>query len=244
MWPACKVRRISRRTWRRVNTSSRPCIRSSKQEEDGLKRFHAFQSMQTLYQEKQALLAGLDEEEAGLEEKADSLSLREAELTEQASQYQAQLEQFKRQEERLAQVKSERIDANLDLISGKVTPYLLDIRLDQDNLADDLHHFNRECLELRNIDINIHNTYLSVHNAGVTKFEVETDAELKYEKLIAAFHNLDKEKEIIQRQSRAALVEVASTIKGLREDLNRLEREMNSFKPGYRQPSDLQLKGL
>ena len=36
-------------------------------------------------------------------------------------------------------------------------------------------------------------------------------------------------------QARVALTEVAATIKGLREDLDRLRREMNSFNKGISQ---------
>ena len=76
---------------------------------------------------------------------------------------------------------------------------------------------------------------MHIYNAGITKFDNENDEFTKYEKLISAFHNIDNERDAVERQGRVALTEVAATIKGLREDLDRLRREMNSFNKGISQ---------
>ena len=75
---------------------------------------------------------------------------------------------------------------------------MIDIQIDFDNLSDLVHHFNKDCQELRNFDINVRNTYLHIYNAGITKFDNENDEFSKYQKLISAFHNIDNERDAVE----------------------------------------------
>ena len=203
--------------------------------EGALKRFEQFEVMlqsidaQTLLKEQ--LLAERDQVDDYLQD----IQKNSGSIADRRSIIKSKKELISRQADRLRQVKSERIDHTLDLYSGKVTPYMIDIQIDFDNLSDLVHHFNKDCQELRNFDINIRNTYLHIYNAGITKFDNENDEFTKYQKLISAFHNIDNERDAVERQARVALTEVAATIKGLREDLDRLRREMNSFNKGISQ---------
>jgi len=70
---------------------------------------------------------------------------------------------------------------------------MIEVTIDFDNLSDLVHHFNKDCQELRNFEINVRNTYLHIYNAGITKFDNENDEFSKYQKLISAFHNIDSE---------------------------------------------------
>jgi hypothetical protein len=202
------------------------------QAEEDIKKFGRYQQMLEISDEQQALQSELEIEEDKLQEQLAEVQHKASTLSDRRNLVGNKQEQIKRQAERIEQEKKERIDFQLDFYSGKVTPYPIEVTLDFDNLADVLRDFNKQCNELKLIDVNIKNTYLYIFNAGITKFEVETDEELKFQKLISAFHHLDKEREAIERRARVALTEVASTLKGLRDDLNRLHRELNSFNRG------------
>ncbi|WP_337878749.1 ATPase [Rheinheimera sp.] len=202
------------------------------QAEEDLKKFARYQHMQQIADEQQAMLDQLEQEEELLQTQLAEVQHKASTLSDRRNLVSNKQEQLKRQLERIEQEKKERIDFQLDFYSGKITPYPIEVVLDFDNLADVLRDFNRQCHELKLIDVNIKNTYLYIFNAGITKFEVETDEELKYQRLISAYHHLDKEREAIERRARVALTEVAATLKGLRDDLNRLHREMNSFNRG------------
>ena len=203
--------------------------------ESALKRLEQFEVMQQSVEAQAMLKEQLLAEREQVDDYLQDIQKNSGSIADRRSLIKSKQEQINRQTERLRQVKSERIDHTLDLYSGKVTPYMIDITVDFDNLSDLVHHFNKDCQELRNFDINVRNTYLHVYNAGITKFDNENDEYTKYQKLISAFHNIDNERDAVERQARVALTEVAATIKGLREDLDRLRREMNSFNKGISQ---------
>ena len=203
--------------------------------EGALKRFEQFEVMLQSIDAQALLKEQLLAERDQVDDYLQDIQKNSGSIADRRSIIKSKKELISRQADRLRQVKSERIDHTLDLYSGKVTPYMIDIQIDFDNLSDLVHHFNKDCQELRNFDINIRNTYLHIYNAGITKFDNENDEFTKYQKLISAFHNIDNERDAVERQARVALTEVAATIKGLREDLDRLRREMNSFNKGISQ---------
>ncbi|ODS14468.1 ATPase [Pseudoalteromonas tetraodonis] len=203
--------------------------------ESALKRLEQFEVMQQSVDAQAMLKEQLLVEREQVDDYLQDIQKNSGSIADRRSLIKSKQAQINRQTERLRQVKTERIDHTLDLYSGKVTPYMIDIKIDFDNLSDLIHHFNKDCQELRNFDINVRNTYMHIYNAGITKFDNENDEFSKYQKLISAFHNIDNERDAVERQGRVALTEVAATIKGLREDLDRLRREMNSFNKGISQ---------
>ncbi len=202
------------------------------QAEDDLKKFGRYSEMAKLLDSQQALADELAQEEEVLHERLAQVQQQASSLSDRRNLISNRQDQLRRQAERIEHEKKDRIDFQLDFYSGKITPYPIDIRLEFDNLADELRSYNKLCQELKLLEINVKNTYLFIFNAGISKFEAESDEESKYQKLIAAFHHLDKEREAIERRARVALTEVASTLKGLRSDLDRLHRELNSFNRG------------
>uniref|UniRef100_UPI003D10833D ATPase n=1 Tax=Pseudoalteromonas sp. TaxID=53249 RepID=UPI003D10833D len=203
--------------------------------EEALKRFEQFEIMQQSVDAQTMLKDQLNSEREQVDDYLQDIQKNSGSISDRRSIIKSKKDLLARQADRLRQVKSERIDHTLDFYSGKVTPYMIEISIDFDNLSDLIHHFNKDCQELRNFDINVRNTYMHIYNAGITKFDNENDEFTKYEKLISAFHNIDNERDAVERQGRVALTEVAATIKGLREDLDRLRREMNSFNKGISQ---------
>ncbi|EWS97501.1 ATPase [Pseudoalteromonas sp. SCSIO_11900] len=203
--------------------------------ESALKRLEQFEVMQQSVDAQAMLKEQLLAEREQVDDYLQDIQKNSGSIADRRSLIKSKQAQINRQTERLRQVKTERIDHTLDLYSGKVTPYMIDIKIDFDNLSDLIHHFNKDCQELRNFDINVRNTYMHIYNAGITKFDNENDEFSKYQKLISAFHNIDNERDAVERQGRVALTEVAATIKGLREDLDRLRREMNNFNKGISQ---------
>jgi len=202
------------------------------QAEEDLKRFARYSEMAQLLDEQQLLSEQLTQEEDIVHEQLAQVQQKASSLSDRRNLITNKQDQLKRQLERIEHEKKDRIDFQLDFYSGRVTPYPIEITLEYDNLADELRSYNKHCQELKLLEINIKNTYLFIFNAGISKFEAETDEEAKYQKLISAFHHLDKEREAIERRARVALTEVASTLKGLRSDLDRLHRELNSFNRG------------
>ncbi len=202
------------------------------QAEEDVKQFQRYEQMAQILDQQQMISEQLSDEEDKLHEQLAMVQQRASSLSDRRNLITNRQDMLKRQSERLEQEKKERIDHQLDFLSGKVIPYPIDIQLEFDALADELRSFNKYCQELKLLDINIKNTYLFIFNAGITKFESETDDDSKYQKLIAAFHHLSDERAAIERRARVALTEVASTLKGLRSDLERLHRELNSFNRG------------
>jgi hypothetical protein len=202
------------------------------QAEEDLKRFARYSEMAQLLDEQQLLSDQLTQEEEIVHEQLAQVQQKASSLSDRRNLITNKQDQLKRQLERIEHEKKDRIDFQLDFYSGRVTPYPIEINLEYDNLADELRSYNKHCQELKLLEINIKNTYLFIFNAGISKFEAETDEEAKYQKLISAFHHLDKEREAIERRARVALTEVASTLKDLRSDLDRLHRELNSFNRG------------
>lgn len=203
--------------------------------ESALKRIEQFEVMQLSAEAQSLLKEQLVTEREQVDSILHDVQKNSGLIVEKRALIKSKQEQIKRQIERLHQVKSERIDHTFDLQSANNTPYMFDINIDFDNLSDLVHTFNKECRELRDFDINIRNTYLHIYNGGIVKFDNENNELSKYQKLISAFHNIDNERDAVERQGRVALTEVAATIKGLREDLDRLRREMNSFNKGISQ---------
>ncbi len=200
-----------------------------------MKRFEQYQTMLQSVDAQQALKEQLEMEREQVDEYLHDIQRNAGSISDRCSIIKSKQDLLVRQADRLKQVKSERIDHTLDLYSGKLAPYEIEINLDFDNLSEVIHQFNKDCNELRNLDVNVRNTYLHIYNAGITKFENESDVTIKYQKLISAYHNLDNERDAVDKQARVALTEVAATIKGLRQDLDRLRREMNSFNKGISQ---------
>lgn len=202
------------------------------QAEEDIKKFARYSQMRETLDAQQQLSDELGTEEELLHEQLAEVQHKASSLSDRRNLILNKQDQLRRQSERLEHEKKDRIDFQLDFYTGRVTPYPIDIQLEFENLADELRAYNKYCQELKLLEINIKNTYLFIFNAGITKFEAETDEEAKYQKLISAFHHLDKEREAIERRARVALTEVASTLKGLRADLERLHRELNSFNRG------------
>ena len=203
--------------------------------EAAMKRFEQFQTMQQSAEAQTALQQQLQVEREQVDEYLHDIQRNAGSISDRRSIIKSKQDLLTRQADRLKQVKSERIDHTLDLYTGKQVAYEVDITLDFDNLSEIIHQFNKDCNELRNLDVNVRNTYLHIYNAGITKFDNEPDDATKYQKLIGAYHNLDNERDAVDKQARVALTEVAATIKGLRQDLDRLRREMNSFNKGISQ---------
>ncbi|HDY93213.1 MAG TPA: ATPase, partial [Pseudoalteromonas sp.] len=136
--------------------------------ESALKRLEQFDIMQQSVEAQAMLKEQLLAEREQVDDYLQDIQKNSGSIADRRSLIKSKQEQINRQTERLRQVKSERIDHTLDLYSGKVTPYMIDITVDFDNLSDLVHHFNKDCQELRNFDINVRNTYLHVYNAGIT----------------------------------------------------------------------------
>ncbi len=203
--------------------------------ENALKHLSEYQAMFSSVEAQGTLQQQLEMEQEEVTEHLQQAQLAVAGSADRRAILTAKRDQILRQSQRLDQIKSERIDHTLDFYDGDITPYPIEITIDFDNLSDLIHGFNKDCHELRNFDINIRNTYLHIYNSGITKFDNESDDQIKYSKLINALHNIDNEHQAVERQARVALTEVAATIKGLREDLDRLCREMNIFNKGISQ---------
>lgn len=200
--------------------------------EQDIQQFQRFETMQDDLDDQEVIRERLQNDDEMLQTQLEAVQGLLASMSDRRNALAGRQDKLTRQNEQIARVKNERIDAKLILSSGDAVPYPVEIEIDFDTLDESIHNFNVDCQEYRNLTINTRNTYLHIYKAGITKFESETDEQEKYKKLLAVYHNMDNEKEAIEREARVALTTVAATIKGLREDLQRLVREMYNFNRG------------
>ncbi|MBL0689880.1 MAG: ATPase, partial [Pseudoalteromonas sp.] len=113
--------------------------------ESALKRLEQFEVMQQSVDAQAMLKEQLLAEREQVDDYLQDIQKNSGSIADRRSLIKSKQAQINRQTERLRQVKTERIDHTLDLYSGKVTPYMIDIKLDFDNLSDLIHHFNKDC---------------------------------------------------------------------------------------------------
>ena len=204
--------------------------------EEAIRQYDRYQQIQQDLPRWRSQQEQLDAEREQLDQQQEQISSEQARHADRRLLLRQQLATREQQKAQLERAKNERLDERLAL-DGPITPYPFSVNPDLATLASALDDYNRDCRALRDLGLNLSNTYRAVVAAGVTRFEVQRDPQLRLTKLVNAWQHLDQEREAVARASRVALTEVANLMARLLTSLDQLERLMRDFNRGItRQP--------
>jgi hypothetical protein len=208
-----------------------------------LRDYAEMQALQQSAAEREQRLQALHERLAELAAMQAQSAQRDRELDQQRQQRQQELDNLKQQHRQIEQRRNQRIDHEapftwldqLPAIPCEDSPELA-----PQQLAERLHTYLVDCRQLLEIDDQIRRLLGDIHAGGLTKYQfLEPEAEI--ERLVAFAHHLPQEAQALERKARSAVVNVAASLRELRDGLAAFKRRMREFnrKISGRQISDL-----
>ncbi|UCO97427.1 chromosome partitioning protein ParA [Metapseudomonas lalkuanensis] len=197
---------------------------------DAQKALEDFRKAQTLSAEEPAKL----EELAQLEATQDELKRSADAFTERVQQLSAKLQLVGRQladleakERTLEDALRRRQLLPADLPFG--TPFMDPVDDSLDNLLPLLNDYQDTWQALQRIDGQIEALYAQVRLKGVAKFDSEDDAERRLQLLINAYAHRQDEALTLAKARRAAVTDIARTLRNIRSDYDNLEHQLALF---------------
>ncbi|AYF90114.1 Mks condensin complex protein MksF [Pseudomonas sp. JS3066] len=197
---------------------------------DAQKALEDFRKSQTLAAEEPAKL----EELAQLEATQDELKRSADAFTERVQQLSAKLQLVGRQladleakERTLEDALRRRQLLPADLPFGK--PFMDPVDDSLDNLLPLLNDYQDTWQALQRIDGQIEALYAQVRLKGVAKFDSEDDAERRLQLLINAYAHRQDEALTLAKARRAAVTDIARTLRNIRSDYDNLEHQLALF---------------
>lgn len=210
---------------------------------DAQKALEDFRRSETLSAEEPAKLEKL----AQLEATQDELKRSADAFTERVQQLSAKLQLVGRQLADL-EAKQRTLDDALrrrqllpaDLPFG--TPFMEPVDDSLDNLLPLLNDYQDTWQQLQRIDGQIEALYAQVRLKGVAKFDSEDDPERRLQLLINAYAHRTDEALTLAKARRAAVTDIARTLRNIRSDYDNLEHQLALFNReiNKRQVSNLQ----
>ncbi|KQQ50901.1 chromosome partitioning protein ParA [Pseudomonas sp. Leaf127] len=201
-----------------------------KQVLDAQKALEDFRRCQTLSAEEPGKLAEL----AQLEAAQDELKRSSDAFTERVQQLSAKLQLVARQIGDL-EAKQRTLDDALrrrqllpaDLPHG--VPFMEDVDDSVDNLLPLLNDYQDSWQALQRCDGQIDALYAQVRLKGVAKFDSEEDVERRLQLLINAYAHRTDEALTLGKARRAAVTDIARTLRNIRSDYESLEHQLALF---------------
>ena len=201
-----------------------------KQVLDAQKALEDFRRCQTLSAEEPGKLAEL----AQLEAAQDELKRSSDAFTERVQQLSAKLQLVARQIGDL-EAKQRTLDDALrrrqllpaDLPRG--VPFMEDVDDSVDNLLPLLNDYQDSWQALQRCDGQIEALYAQVRLKGVAKFDSEDDVERRLQLLINAYAHRSDEALTLGKARRAAVTDIARTLRNIRSDYESLEHQLALF---------------
>ncbi len=201
-----------------------------KQVLDAQKALEDFRRCQTLSAEEPGKLAEL----AQLEAAQDELKRSSDAFTERVQQLSAKLQLVARQIGDL-EAKQRTLDDALrrrqllpaDLPRG--VPFMEDVDDSVDNLLPLLNDYQDSWQALQRCDGQIEALYAQVRLKGVAKFDSEDDVERRLQLLINAYAHRSDESLTLGKARRAAVTDIARTLRNIRSDYESLEHQLALF---------------
>lgn len=197
---------------------------------DAQKALEDFRRSQTLSAEEPEKLEQL----AQLEAAQDELKRSSDAFTERVQQLSAKLQLVARQ---LGDIESQQrtIDDALrrrqllpaDLPQG--TPFMEVVDDSMDNLIGLLNDYQDSWQTLQRVDNQIEALYAQVRLKGVAKFDNEEDIERRLHLLINAYSHRTEEALTLAKARRAAVTDIARTLRNIRSDYDSLEHQLALF---------------
>lgn len=109
------------------------------------------------------------------------------------------------------------------------------------DLAERLQAYQESCRELLSLNKSIDACLDRVHAGGLTRYQSEANQESEIKRIIDYKNQLPKEREALERKARSAVINVASSLRTLRNNYDYFQNKMQEFNRliGRRQLSDL-----
>lgn len=215
-----------------------------KQLDEDIRAWAEMQTLQTAEPARQQRLTELQQTLATLTETLAKAAERQQALDRQRQQLQQDLHTLQEQHRRIEQRRNQRQDHQPPftwLPELPHHPWLAQPDLAMDQLADHLQHYLADCRQLPELDEQIRRLLIDLNTGGLTKYHLSENPETEVSRLITFAHHLPQEFEALEKKSRSAVVNVAASLRELRDGLNAFKGRMREFnrKIGGRRLSDL-----
>ncbi|WP_263147803.1 Mks condensin complex protein MksF [Pseudomonas sp. RIT-PI-AD] len=210
---------------------------------DAQKALEDFRRSQTLAAEEPAKLERLARHEAvqdELKRASDAFTERVQQLSAKLQLIARQLGDLEAKERTLEDALRRRQLLPADLPFG--TPFMDPVDDSLDNLLPLLNDYQDTWQALQRIDNQIEALYAQVRLKGVAKFDSEDDEERRLHLLINAYAHRQDEALTLAKARRAAVTDIARTLRNIRSDYDNLEHQLALFNReiNKRQVSNLQ----
>ena len=197
---------------------------------DAQKALEAFRKYQTLSAEepqKLAELAQLEAEQDELKRSSEAFTERVQQLAAKVQLIARQLADLEAKERTLDDALRRRQLLPLNMPQG--TPFMEAIDDSLDNLLPLLNDYQDSWQALQRTDGQIEALYAQVRLKGVAKFDSEEDPERRLALLINAFAHRQDEALTLAKARRAAVTDIARTLRNIRTDYDNLEHQLAMF---------------
>lgn len=197
---------------------------------DAQKALEDFRRSQTLAAEESTKLEKLAQAEAlqdELKRSSDAFAERVQQLSAKLQLVGRQLADLEAKERTLADALRRRQLLPADLPQG--TPYLEPLDDSLDNLQPLLNDYQDSWQALQRIDGQIEALYAQVRLKGVAKFDSEEDPERRLRLLLNAYAHRQDEALTLAKARRAAVTDIARTLRNIRSDYDSLEHQLALF---------------
>ncbi len=230
-------------------------LESAKRERDALEQqllqldaelrdYTQMQALQAGEPDRQARLLTLEQTLAEITTRLAQSSQRYQALDQKRQQRQQDLESLRHQHRQIDQRRNQRIDHESPftwLADLPHHPWLAQPGFALDQLAERLQTYQADCRQLRELDDAIRQLLGDLHINGLTKYQFVGDPEAEIARLVDFAHHLPQEAQALEKRVRSAVVNVAASLRDLRDGLANFKRKMREFnrKISGRQLSDL-----
>lgn len=153
------------------------------------------------------------------------------------------LEQQHRSIDRLRNQRIDQQEPFLSLAALPHTPWVGDISISIDELATALSRYQQDCQRLQTLDSQLREGLTALHAGGLTKYQYSEDGETELTRIIDFSHQLEREKEALEKKARSAVVNVTACLRDLRDGLLSFKSRMREFNKliSHHQLSDLKV---
>lgn len=197
---------------------------------DAQKALEDFRRLGALSQDEPDRLEQLAQLEAAQDElkrSSDSFAERVQQLSAKLQLVSRQLGDLESQQRTLDDTLRRRQLLPADMPFG--TPYMEPVEDAMDNLLPLLNDYQDSWQSLLRVEGQIEALYAQVRLKGVAKFDNEENAERRLQLLINAYAHRQDEALTLARARRAAVTDIARTLRNIRSDYDSLEHQLNLF---------------
>lgn len=200
--------------------------------EHDLARFDELMQLEASAEERQREEAALGEKLTLMEQALQALRDEHERVRDEERKVDDALAALKRQHGDIARLKDARGDDAAMFQSLIDLPHQAwlgrgDVPLAE--LAKHLENYREDCRRLLRLDEQIHGLLAELHAGGLTKFQYSQGDEQEIERMIEFGAHLPQELAALERKARAAVVNVAVSLRFLRDGLRTLRSRMNEF---------------